>query len=179
MGLSFRKRPPFRELVRARLRQPDILVPLCPAPMPSTARPPETWSSEAIAAALTAGCRVSRLVTQSATRAARRASPSPPTPRGPWRFPARRQCRSWHSRSGRRARRASGKGRGYRARRRNQPASCTLELAPSSGPRQPAAMITPSMTANFPVLALFERPPDVRYTAASGGRAVMQRISLE
>jgi len=28
----------------------------------------ETWSSEAIAAALTAGCRVRRLVTQSATR---------------------------------------------------------------------------------------------------------------
>src|SRR6266700_4201581 len=48
---------------------PTFLVPLCPAPMPSTARPFETWSSEAIAAALTAGCRVSRLVTQSATRA--------------------------------------------------------------------------------------------------------------
>src|SRR5215831_11481749 len=50
---------------------PTFLVPLCPAPMPSTARPFETWSSEAIAAALIAGCRVSRLVTQSATRARR------------------------------------------------------------------------------------------------------------
>jgi len=48
------------------------LVPLWPAPMPSTARPFETWSSDAIAAALTAGCRVSRLVTQSATRVAAR-----------------------------------------------------------------------------------------------------------
>ena len=50
---------------------PTFLVPLCPAPMPSTARPFEMWSSEAIAAALIAGCRVMRLVTQSATRARR------------------------------------------------------------------------------------------------------------
>ena len=37
------------------LARPTFLVPLCPAPMPSTARPFDTWSSEAIAAALTAG----------------------------------------------------------------------------------------------------------------------------
>ena len=41
--------------------------------MPSTARPLEIWSSEAIAPALTEGCRVRRLVTQSATRARREA----------------------------------------------------------------------------------------------------------
>jgi len=39
--------------------------------MPSTARPFDTWSSEATAAAVIAGCRVSRLVTQTATRARR------------------------------------------------------------------------------------------------------------
>jgi hypothetical protein len=50
---------------------PTFLVPLWPAPMPSTARPPEMWSSEAMAAALTAGWRVSRLVTHSARRARR------------------------------------------------------------------------------------------------------------
>jgi hypothetical protein len=50
------------------LARPTFLVPLCPAPMPSTARPFDTWSSEAIAAALTAGCRVRMLLTQIATR---------------------------------------------------------------------------------------------------------------
>jgi hypothetical protein len=61
------------ELFRVRLARPTFLVPLCPAPMPSTARPFDIWSSEAIAAALTAGWRVNRLVTQSATRVCREA----------------------------------------------------------------------------------------------------------
>jgi hypothetical protein len=39
--------------------------------MPSSARPFDTWSSEAIAAAVTAGWRVRRLVTHSAIRARR------------------------------------------------------------------------------------------------------------
>jgi len=52
---------------------PMFMVPLCPAPMPSTARPFARWSREAIAAALTAGWRLMRLVTQMATRARRQA----------------------------------------------------------------------------------------------------------
>ena len=64
--------PSARSLARD-FCSPTFFVPLWPAPMPSTARPFETWSSEAIAAALTAGCRVRRLVTQSATRARREA----------------------------------------------------------------------------------------------------------
>jgi hypothetical protein len=50
---------------------PTFLVPPVAAPMPSTARPFETWSSDAIAAALTAGRRVRRLVTEMAIRVRR------------------------------------------------------------------------------------------------------------
>ncbi len=46
---------------------PRFFVPLLPAPMPSTARPPLSTSIEAIAAAVVAGWREVRLVTHSAT----------------------------------------------------------------------------------------------------------------
>ena len=46
---------------------PRFFVPLWPAPTPRTARPCESRSSDAIAAAVTAGWRVTRLVTHSAT----------------------------------------------------------------------------------------------------------------
>jgi len=48
---------------------PILRVPLCPVPRPRIARPGASRSSEAIAAADAAGCRDSRLLTQSATRA--------------------------------------------------------------------------------------------------------------
>ena len=53
----------------AERRTPTFRVPLCPAPMPRIARPGAIRSSEGIAAAETAGCRVTRLVTHSATSA--------------------------------------------------------------------------------------------------------------
>ena len=53
---------------------PRLRVPLWPAPMPSTQRPSARRSSEAIEAAETAGWRVTRFVTQSATRARSHAS---------------------------------------------------------------------------------------------------------
>ena len=55
----------------AGLGTPRFRVPLWPTPMPSTARPGASRSSDAIEAADTAGCRVARFVTQSATRARR------------------------------------------------------------------------------------------------------------
>src|SRR5439155_1297537 len=46
---------------------PRFLVPLWPAPTPRTARPRESRSSDAMAAAVTAGWRVTRFVTHTAT----------------------------------------------------------------------------------------------------------------
>src|SRR5262249_17548720 len=47
---------------------PTFATPLCPAPMPSTLRLPETTSTDAAADAVTEGCRVTRLVTHVASR---------------------------------------------------------------------------------------------------------------
>src|SRR6185369_5912065 len=54
-----------------RLAVPRFRVPLWPTPIPSTARPGASRSTDAIEAAATAGWRVTRLVTQTETRARR------------------------------------------------------------------------------------------------------------
>src|SRR5215470_1117323 len=62
---------PSASSLAGRLGAPRLRVPLWPTPMPSTARPGASRSTDAIDAAATAGWRVTRLVTQTATRARR------------------------------------------------------------------------------------------------------------
>src|SRR5437660_12495112 len=67
----------------------------------------------------------------------------------PWRFPACRQCRSWHSRSDRRARQAARTDRACRARRRNQPACCILDSARLHAGRALACSISRKAPAGY------------------------------
>ena len=62
---------PSASSLAGRLGVPKLRVPLWPTPMPSTARPGASRSIDAIEAAAMAGCRVTRLVTHTATRARR------------------------------------------------------------------------------------------------------------
>src|SRR5213594_4355663 len=64
---------PSASSLAGRVGAPRFRVPLWPTPMPSRARPGARRLTDAIDAADTAGCRVTRFVTQTATRALRAA----------------------------------------------------------------------------------------------------------
>src|SRR5262249_3659228 len=68
---SLRNTTPSASSAAGRLGAPTFRVPLWPTPMPSTARPGARSSIDAIEAADTAGWRVTRLLTHTATRPGR------------------------------------------------------------------------------------------------------------